>query len=251
MLLKLHIWYLSSRKSDSQWDNFTRPSGVCKNEKITPPFFSWLYEKRQKLQFLTIKSSTLSNLCLIDLTRWRESEKNKALSFGRKDARSSQSCCDAPCWLFLFFFGLRHFRLKCLRQMFLYSIQPKVSIRVDGAIELGTKISQPEAAAANVRLMPKPAGTQVCRWLAALRLNSVAPSTRIETFGWTDHTHLILYGRSLAVQALQRVHLIAKRTNRFVFAMSHPARRRLTPAVVTRSPAGLCVFDLYFNSYNF
>ena len=44
---------------------------------------------------------------------------------------------------------------------FLYSVQPKVSIRVDGATELGTKISQSEAAAANVRVMPEPAGTQV------------------------------------------------------------------------------------------
>ena len=44
-----------------------------------------------------------------------------------------------------------------------------------------------EAAAANVRVMPEPAGTQVCRWLAALRLISVAPSTRIETFGWTEY----------------------------------------------------------------
>jgi len=31
------------------------------------------------------------------------------------------------------------------------------------ATELGTKISQSEAAAANVRMMPEPAGTQVCR----------------------------------------------------------------------------------------
>jgi len=45
----------------------------------------------------------------------------------------------------------------------LYSVQPKVSIRVDGATELGTKISQSEAATANVRVMPEPAGTQVCR----------------------------------------------------------------------------------------
>jgi len=35
------------------------------------------------------------------------------------------------------------------------SVQPKVSIRVDGATELGTKISQSEAAAANVRVMPE------------------------------------------------------------------------------------------------
>jgi len=45
----------------------------------------------------------------------------------------------------------------------IYSIQAKVSIRVDGAIELGTKISQSGAAAANVRVMPEPAGTQICR----------------------------------------------------------------------------------------
>ena len=44
----------------------------------------------------------------------------------------------------------------------LYSVQPKVSIQVDGATELGTKISQSEAAAANVRVIPEPAGTQVC-----------------------------------------------------------------------------------------
>jgi len=49
----------------------------------------------------------------------------------------------------------------------IYSVQPKVSIRVDGATELGTKISQSEAAAANVRVMPEPAGIQVWRWLAA------------------------------------------------------------------------------------
>ena len=42
----------------------------------------------------------------------------------------------------------------------LYSVQPKVSIWVDGATEMGTKISQSEAAAANVRVMPEPAGTR-------------------------------------------------------------------------------------------
>ena len=45
----------------------------------------------------------------------------------------------------------------------LYSVQPKVSIRVDGATELGTKISQSEAAAANVRVMRGDAESQVCR----------------------------------------------------------------------------------------
>jgi len=35
--------------------------------------------------------------------------------------------------------------------------------------------------------MPEPAGTQVFLWLAVLRLKSVAPSTRIETFGWADY----------------------------------------------------------------
>jgi len=34
---------------------------------------------------------------------------------------------------------------------------------VDGAAELGTKINQSGAAAANVRVMPGPAGTQVWR----------------------------------------------------------------------------------------
>ena len=62
----------------------------------------------------------------------------------------------------------------------LYSVQPKVSIRVDGATELGTKISQSEAAAANVRLMPKL--KFVADW-PPQRLNSVARSTRIDTFG--------------------------------------------------------------------
>jgi len=36
-----------------------------------------------------------------------------------------------------------------------YSVQPKVSIRIDRATELGTKISQSEAAAANVPVMPE------------------------------------------------------------------------------------------------
>jgi len=40
-------------------------------------------------------------------------------------------------------------------QMNVYSVQPKVSIRVDGATELSSKISQSEAAAANVRVMPE------------------------------------------------------------------------------------------------
>jgi len=61
-----------------------------------------------------------------------------------------------------------------------YSVQPKVSIRVDGATELGTKISQSEAAAANVRVMPEL--KFVADW-PPRRLNSVASSTRIETFG--------------------------------------------------------------------
>jgi len=38
--------------------------------------------------------------------------------------------------------------------LYIWSIQPKVSIRVDGATEFGTKISQIEEAAANVRVMP-------------------------------------------------------------------------------------------------
>jgi len=62
----------------------------------------------------------------------------------------------------------------------LYSNQPKVSIRVDGATQLGTKISQSEAAAANVRVMLE------LRFVAdwpPQRLNSVAPSTQIETIG--------------------------------------------------------------------
>ena len=61
-----------------------------------------------------------------------------------------------------------------------WSVQPKVSIRVDGATELGTKISQSEAAAANVRVMPEL--KFVADW-PPQRLNSVAPLTRIETFG--------------------------------------------------------------------
>jgi len=57
--------------------------------------------------------------------------------------------------------------------------QPKVSIRVDGATELGTKISQSEAAAASVWVVP---GLKcVVDWLPQ-RLNSVAPLTRIKTF---------------------------------------------------------------------
>jgi len=62
----------------------------------------------------------------------------------------------------------------------LYSVQPKVSIRVDGATELGTKISQSKAAAANVRVMPEL--KFVVDW-PPQRLNTLAPSTRIETFG--------------------------------------------------------------------
>jgi len=62
----------------------------------------------------------------------------------------------------------------------IYSVQPKVSIRVDGATELGTKISKSEAAAANVRVMPEL--KFVADW-PPQRLNSVARSTRIETFG--------------------------------------------------------------------
>jgi len=62
----------------------------------------------------------------------------------------------------------------------LHSGQPKVSIRVDGATELGTKISQSEAAAANVRVMPE---LKFDADWPPQRLNSVAPSTRIETFG--------------------------------------------------------------------
>jgi len=60
------------------------------------------------------------------------------------------------------------------------SVQPKVSIRVDGATELGAKVSQSEAAAASVRVMMEL--KFVSDWLLQ-RLNSVAPSTRIETFG--------------------------------------------------------------------
>jgi len=54
------------------------------------------------------------------------------------------------------------------------------SIRVDGATELGTEISQSEAAAANVRPMPEL--KSVADW-PPQRLNSVALSTRIYTFG--------------------------------------------------------------------
>jgi len=56
----------------------------------------------------------------------------------------------------------------------------KFSQLVDGATELGTKISQSEAAAANVRVMPEL--NRVTDW-PPQRLNSVAPSNRIETFG--------------------------------------------------------------------
>jgi len=35
------------------------------------------------------------------------------------------------------------------------AVQPKVLVRVNGATELGTKIGQSEAAAANVRVMPE------------------------------------------------------------------------------------------------
>jgi len=62
--------------------------------------------------------------------------------------------------------------------------QQKVSIRVDGAIESGTKISQSEAAAANVWVLPE---LQFVADWPPQRLNSVAPSTRIDTFGWTDY----------------------------------------------------------------
>jgi len=59
-----------------------------------------------------------------------------------------------------------------------YSVQPKVSTRVDRATELGTKISQSEAAAGNVRVMPEP--RFVADW-PPQTLYSVAPSPRIET----------------------------------------------------------------------
>jgi len=52
--------------------------------------------------------------------------------------------------------------------------------RTKGATELGTKISQSEAAAANVWAMPEL--KFVADW-PPQTLNSVAPSTRIETFG--------------------------------------------------------------------
>jgi len=59
------------------------------------------------------------------------------------------------------------------------SVHPKVSIRVDRATELGTKVSQSEAAAANVRVMPELKSD--ADWLRQ-RLNSVATLTRIEKF---------------------------------------------------------------------
>jgi len=52
--------------------------------------------------------------------------------------------------------------------------------RVDGATELGTNISQSEAAVANVRVVS--ALKFGADW-PSRRINSVAPSTWIETFG--------------------------------------------------------------------
>jgi len=62
----------------------------------------------------------------------------------------------------------------------LYSVQPKVSIRVDGATELGVRGSQSatELMFGNSRAFAAAASD----WLMSLP-NSVAPSTRIETFG--------------------------------------------------------------------
>jgi len=60
----------------------------------------------------------------------------------------------------------------------IYLVQPKVSTRVGGATELGTKISQSEAAAVNVWVMLEL--EFVADW-PPQRLNSVAPSTRIDT----------------------------------------------------------------------
>ena len=50
---------------------------------------------------------------------------------------------------------LGHIRRDTKAHFQVYSVQPKVSIRVDGATELSTEISQSEAAAANVRVMPE------------------------------------------------------------------------------------------------
>ena len=58
-------------------------------------------------------------------------------------------------------FTVKQISSTCHATVHLYSVQPKVLIRVDGATELGTKISQSEAAAANVRVMPELVGTQV------------------------------------------------------------------------------------------
>jgi len=58
--------------------------------------------------------------------------------------------------------------------------QPNVSFRVDGATELGNKISQSEAAVPNVRAMLELKFVADWPWQ---RLNSVAPTTRNDTFG--------------------------------------------------------------------
>ena len=77
--------------------------------------------------------------------------------------------------------------LKSILHEFVYSVQPNVSIRVDEATELSLR-------AANKRQTWVPAGSGITRTFAAaasdwliLVPNAVAPSTWIETFGWTEY----------------------------------------------------------------
>jgi len=64
----------------------------------------------------------------------------------------------------------------------LYSVQPKVSIRVDGATELGVRGSQSAPATLLMSGNSRAFAAAASDWLMSLP-NSVAPSTRIETFG--------------------------------------------------------------------
>ena len=88
-------------------------------------------------------------------------------------------------FFFFFCFLFPYFSSSVRSSLFLLeSVQPKVLIRVDRATELSLCGSQ---SAKNLSSgITRTFAAAASDWLILVP-NSVAPSTRIETFGWTDY----------------------------------------------------------------